>query len=1771
MWIKEKGTYRWTARVVSMVLLLTMLAFFALVTPTLSENAVDFSKIENTTGKYTYIDFDVFSDPEHSEKQFEGYINEPMSAYFGVRFLGGGTFERFQLQVSAVDAQGKSAAVLPYALFDLSENDYGGDLLQGYSDRTLQFQPSLSANRQGEGLVIFTSRFAPLGAEAYRDTRYVFTLTGVHRIGDVEIPVRLERTVRPALKSDSAFSMAMTLDDGPEATYFDADSFYMEYRLGVTPQNAQYFPYAVEFGLDGVLRPLRNEASGTDYPPTAATLLAPESIASQVEIRNVYDASSHSFSAKAQGKEGLNFPLLLREEAPAAPWILRVQYPKAAYDFVQNAGEHTLAYQNEVYVKVQLAGGEASLYEATLTQEGGFAALDIAGRARTAMQPARQQTLDAAPLIRQGDVWTTWLNTVNLHRPQGFLQSVYYYSYSDYTAAEFPDAGPAQLQYKDEQGKVKSLALRTDMLRLDTLAMRSMDPVLQGGGSVTFYERGKSGQDFLCRFTAGGRFDLPDGTQMLSDTYVLPEAMDISDYYAVVEGADTGSGSGAVQWESTYRLKGAALFAALAVGNDAKALAALRGSVALVQTQQGTGLLPGQTTPAVPLTGDREASQSLACPQSDFVLDAEQIQGFSLSLPQAQNEWNHFVIPLVMRADRAEGMISNRNPVFYVELPQDWDYDGNSFQATVQEGSPLHIVAVERVAFGGKSFLKVATQGVYTDALPDTVIRIVLRAKVGRQHDIAQMEGRIGVWMETDDQLYAAMETNQFAIHSGATVPSKLGYHSFAYTLQQTADIATLHEVEAEDGSFREGTVYREKDRRALVRMTVANAGETMWDAGVVVELPQSAAGSVFSEITRVEMIEKNGYRMVLPSSLYTVRYSSQWNAGTDLARYTAGKAEAKRLLLRVDRRYPLLQDERLVVEYRVHIPADVQDGSVLTGRFAPLYTRGSGPELGVASPVAGFKVGAFATAGTEVSLQVECTPGTEKAGFTFQITGKKADEQGALTETVYESEARDTDAQGRISFGPVPPGVYQVRMLWPDDNGEEAYYAPEAYKNVVITGLETQGVNLWYAVPLRTGYLKITQAFEANLSHQEALYQVEGTLAAGEPYSAKLSLAGDGAGFFSLPYGEYTLTQAYPALPGSAFEAPDVYWGYDRMRPVKNIVVEAPPATDEVVLTEQVVQMTQAKGTLRLRLKNEGQEDNAEDADLLEGRTFLVRDAATGGQALSLVLTTDEAGNASAQGLPVGRYGVEELDVPDRYTAPAAQTNCQVRSEETPGQESDSVRFINAYQKGALSLQIIRGKDAQGAEQPFALEGFTFRVWGESDYGNYVDETLVTDVQGNALYGRKGAQYTLEKGTYQVQEVQDEGKLGVRVAAMKVEGVAQAQDAAEANTVTVQVREGHTAQVSMENLYDGKGAFMVVLDMESHNLEEAEGSEFMLYTTDLLGEKREEVRAVTIKDIAILENGDKKRVTAAVAVWEDIPAGKWELVQTKAVEGYAPLEEVQSVVVRPQDTLAANYSRLQNHYARGKLEIQNASASEQERAGVTYEVTPYKVLRNILASDEMIRVQTDAQGYVKTLAYTYRGERRTRESLPVGKYLVKELAGRTVRQEQLVQISEAQTTKVLFLDATQRTHIPAMTRQCALTLESEILNAEGTAPANQKDYKEAGLNAASDYPMELTLENKRTGDVYNLLLQTRQPLCLDTLPPGVYQINAVSRLPFAVFEIRQKASNALAAFDAEIGELTLLPPDGGAVQPLILQVRAKLTLARDGAVDRGGSLYQIP
>lgn len=314
-----------------------------------------------------------------------------------------------------------------------------------------------------------------------------------------------------------------------------------------------------------------------------------------------------------------------------------------------------------------------------------------------------------------------------------------------------------------------------------------------------------------------------------------------------------------------------------------------------------------------------------------------------------------------------------------------------------------------------------------------------------------------------------------------------------------------------------------------------------------------------------------------------------------------------------------------------------------------------------------------------------------------------------------------------------------------------------------------------------------------------------------------------------------------------------------------------------------------------------------------LEGAEFTVK-TSSGAAVGDGRYVTDANGNILIPDLAPGSYVITEVKAPDDYVLTTTPQTIQIG---TTG-ETKTVNFTN-YKKGGI---IIRKFDADNKE---LLAGATFKV--ERSDGTVVGTSnglFTTDESGMIKLP------TLEKGTYVITETK------------APDGYALSDNPSQ----TIKIDNTKTYTV---DFYNHKQLGVQIIKIDSDTKQPLKGAEFQIWNTGASGSTSVSggTPAGTLVGTYTTDNNGVINVV--------LPAGTYEILETKAPEGYQIDRHKQDIVVKDGKQTSVTFT---NTKILGLEIIKQDADTKKLLQGATFEITKVN-------GEKVGTYNTDSNGHI--------------------------------------------------------------------------------------------------------------------------------------------------------------------------------------------------------------
>ena len=558
-------------------------------------------------------------------------------------------------------------------------------------------------------------------------------------------------------------------------------------------------------------------------------------------------------------------------------------------------------------------------------------------------------------------------------------------------------------------------------------------------------------------------------------------------------------------------------------------------------------------------------------------------------------------------------------------------------------------------------------------------------------------------------------------------------------------------------------------------------------------------------------------------------------------------------------------------------------------------------------------------------SLSFTKTDGAGKglAGAVFKL--KLVEGSGTAYSTVKQMYAISND-EGRVSFEDVPYGVYELTEVI----APEGYVRSNATYYVSIGGATADGITIgnapdhWTNDPTEKEFTVEKVSADGGEPLNGAVFQV---LDEGKKPIEDITITtlNGGSGTVTLPLGKYYLKETV---------APEGYELNEELIPFEVTTNGRNTVT---------VKNTPKTGSLTIQKADE------DDKPLL-GAEFKIYAAKDKARENPIYMITDSSGKAIKTGIPYGRYVAIESRAPEGYELDNTEHNFDIPQKDEDGKvtevEDVTISVTNVKSRYALSIvkRDINDKNKKLANTKFAVRGGGF--YAEVETG--ADGTVTVEVPAAGEYSiteiAPPVGYTLDPATYKVnvsghteagkeveftaENYQTRVKLNkVDEKGNRLEGAEFSILGAEGKRAVKFKKEGSVYTYSEDGgvtAITAGNAEIVGLPVGSYILRENKAPEKYIPMEDMsfhvradLYDKALELTAENLpheKGVAVLkespdgtrlrgavftlykaDNTEVEKVTtdkAGVALFTGLNPGRYYIKETKAPEGYKPLDK---------------------------------------------------------------------------------------------------------------------------------------------------------------------------------------------------------------------------------------------------------------------------------------
>lgn len=831
------------------------------------------------------------------------------------------------------------------------------------------------------------------------------------------------------------------------------------------------------------------------------------------------------------------------------------------------------------------------------------------------------------------------------------------------------------------------------------------------------------------------------------------------------------------------------------------------------------------------------------------------------------------------------------------------------------------------------------------------------------------------------------------------------------------------------------------------------------------------------TNLQNIKVYIKNtkGIKTELPSSNYTLAYSTDANADMDSA-YTTYEpgvtdlTEAKTLQLKLNDNYKLPAKSSIILEYEMTMP----DANGMVGEITAVSYK----KLGDTEPTQLEPIAAYVMQGNELG-SIALTkifqgyePGTAPEGISLEgIKFQFFKEDGTplvTTQTTAEGIA-ETDSTGKITLTQVPDGTYTVKEISTFDNYDKIGYSTITVENRQIAQFDAvQKLKL-------LGTLTIQKSWEDTNDQQGSvtfkLTRIDNdnfdytTTISTNPETGIATASG-------IPYGTYKIEEVSGQYG---------WYGSEQQVVINNTTVNAETNSINVNYENKIgrgtLKITKAVPTgdsvtgLKFEIKGNGYVNYTnKQGELVNTDTttqITIGNDYSSNENINVEIGENgRTATITLTNMPLGIYTVKEIDMPtigegDNQTERYVEVS-RTASLDTNG---DTVTYNLTNQWKTGTLQIVKT-----AKTGVDLTQFSVKITcDQTEYGTSYSDTY--KFPENGVLTIPG----LLLGEYKVEEIESD-----------YYNAKYSTEQSEEKTTTPQTYRVSYNKTTTSYIYNESttGYVKILKTLEGKDAEKAVGIKFNVTGYDPTGAwVEEQIELTKTEEI----NGTKYAVGTSNAI---LAGGEYVLTEVNTPDYYEDAEEV-SVDIKKTNTIENPVIvNIENKRAKGTLDISTTTIPE---GGPLYPIV-YRVVEVELEGTEYKEIA----GTEQTIAADATG-REVLRAINAGNYLVEQVtipAGYIKDFPQIVEVPSNGTGYAAFeiekIEELENTTV---------TVKKEVLNSNGNV-ATTEDFAKAKLSENDSFEVKLT--NVDTQEDYFVFVDANGQGKIKGLNPGTYSVEEV-------------------------------------------------------------------
>ena len=237
------------------------------------------------------------------------------------------------------------------------------------------------------------------------------------------------------------------------------------------------------------------------------------------------------------------------------------------------------------------------------------------------------------------------------------------------------------------------------------------------------------------------------------------------------------------------------------------------------------------------------------------------------------------------------------------------------------------------------------------------------------------------------------------------------------------------------------------------------------------------------------------------------------------------------------------------------------------------------------------------------------------------------------------------TDKEGVCRFEHIPVGVYTIKET---GGVNEAYLIAEPQE---VTVLYAQESTAEFFNKEKEGTIKITKRTEGNINVEGIKFILTGKSDSGRDITAEAVTDKDGVCSFTVPCGQYTITEDKDSVPTAYLVAEK-----------QSVKVEYEKQSEIEFFNKE------KEGEIELHKRTEN-----EDKDAIKGIRFMLEGVSDSGRKIKVEAVTNENGVCKFV-VPIGKYTITE----DGSTVPSGYLTASPQSVKVEYAKTSAVTFIN-------------------------------------------------------------------------------------------------------------------------------------------------------------------------------------------------------------------------------------------------------------------------------------------------------------------------------------------------------------------------------------------------------------------------------------------------------------------------------------------------------------